>query len=362
MESRRLNLPLNPLRAFAVASRHKTFTAAARELGVSQVAISRQISILENYLNVSLFERGTRSAKLTEIGRSFGGELAGLFDDIQSATQRIIDQETQSTVNLRVYPTFAHYWLMPRLVKFTEKYPDIRIRFDTRVEPLDFRGTHLDVAVQLGSGSWRDSKSRKLFDEQIDVVCSADYLERAGTISQSQDVVRCELLHARYRRRAWEYWAEAVGVDISGHRRTEFDTSLLAFSAAERGFGLAIGQLGLLEDTLRAGQLVRPLKHPIATGSAFYVVWPTATSVNVKTRRFIDWLLEQVDEAPEFFRGGEGAAASRKAAKSQEQRATHGDQTFNQAASAGSPASFAPSDRKRGEMACLAGWKEKSQS
>lgn len=309
METRRLNLPLNPLRAFAVASRHKTFTAAARELGVSQVAVSRQIAILENYLSVSLFERGTRSAKLTEIGRAFGSEIAGLFDDIEAATQRIINQETQSTVNLRVYPTFAHYWLMPRLGDFAEKFPDIRIRFDTRVEPLHFRGTHLDVAVQLGSGTWSDARSRKLFDEEIDVVGSARYLERVGPIREPEDVLRCELLHARYRRRAWEHWADAVGVDITRHQRMEFDTSLLTFSAAERGFGLAIGQLGLLEDTIRSGQLVRPFSRAVPTGAAFHVVWPTTTSVNVKTKRFIDWLLAQVDQPPEFFKAGEAAPA-----------------------------------------------------
>ena len=109
METRRLNLPLNPLRAFAVASRHKTFTAAAQELGVSQVAISRQIAILENYLNVSLFERSTRSAKLTEIGRAFGSEIAGLFDDIESATQRIIKQNLTWALayNLAILPPAA---------------------------------------------------------------------------------------------------------------------------------------------------------------------------------------------------------------------------------------------------------------
>lgn len=310
MQMRRLNLPLNPLRAFAIASRHKTFTAAARELGVSQVAISRQIAILENYLNVSLFERGTRSAKLTEVGRAFGLEISGLFDDLESCTRRIINQETQSTVNLRVYPTFAHHWLMPRLADFTERYPDIRVRFDTRVEPLDFRGTHLDVAVQLGSGSWRDARSRKMFDEEVDVVCSQRYLDKVGPIRAPEDLAECDLLHARYRRRAWAFWAETLKVDISRHRQMEFDTSLLTFSAAEQGFGMAIGQLGLLQDSIREGRLVCPINRPIPTGAAFHVVWPTATSVNVKTRRFIDWLLEQVGEAPEFFKAGEGVQAT----------------------------------------------------
>ncbi|WP_142781798.1 LysR substrate-binding domain-containing protein [Agrobacterium sp. T29] len=301
MQLRRLNLPLNPLRAFAVACRHKTFTAAARELGVSQVAVSRQISILENYLNVSLFERGKRSAKLTEVGRAFGHEISGLFDEIELATQRIINQETESTVNLRIYPTFANYWLMSRLVDFTARFPDIRVRFDTRVEPLDFRGTHLDVAVQLGSGTWRDAKCRRLFDEEIDVVCSQRYLETVGPVSQPEDVAHCNLIHSRYRRRAWDQWAEAHDVDIAHHQRMEFDSSLLTFSAAEKGFGMALGQIGVIDEAVAEGRLVRPLRQAIPTGSAFYVVWPTSVSVNVKTKRFIDWLLEQVGEAPEFF-------------------------------------------------------------
>ncbi|EMS97432.1 LysR family transcriptional regulator [Agrobacterium tumefaciens str. Cherry 2E-2-2] len=302
MTPSRLNLPLNPLRAFAIASRHKTFTAAAAELGVSQVAISRQIAILENYLDLTLFERGTRSAKLTDAGRTFGAEIAGLFDEIEAATDRIVSREIQNTVSLRVYPTFAHYWLMPRLATFTDKFPNTHIRFDTKVEPMDFRGTHLDVAIQLGSGSWREAKCRKLFDEEIDVVCGQRYFERHPAITNPADVVGHELLNARYRRRSWAFWAESMNVDISQNRSVEFDTSLLTFSAAEHGFGLAIGQLGMLDKCFEEGKLLRPINRPLPTGQAFYVVWPTTASVNVTTKRFIDWLLEQVDQSPEFFR------------------------------------------------------------
>lgn len=302
MLRRRTNLPLNPLRAFAVASRHKTFTAAARELGVSQIAISRQVAILEDFLGVSLFERGARSAKLTEIGRAFGLEISGLFDDLERATQRMISQETEGTINLRVHPTFAHHWLLPRLPLFAQAHPDIRVRFDTRVEPLDFRGTHLDVALQLGVGDWRDARCRKLWDEAVDVVCSQAYLDAIGGIARPEDVAKGELLHSRYRRRAWEFWARDVGVDIDFNGGTDFETSLLSFSAAEQGLGLAIGQLGLLDSVIAEGRLVRPLAMRIATGASFYVVWPTAVSVSAKTKRFIDWLLDMVGQPREFFR------------------------------------------------------------
>lgn len=302
MEEKRLNLPLNPLRAFAVASRHKTFTAAAKEMGVSQVAISRQIAILENYLNVRLFERRNRSAKLTDVGRSFGFELAAIFDELERTTQRLLNHESEKTIHLRVYPSVAHYWLMPRLADFTRRFPDLRVRIDTVVAPLDFRGTHLDVAIQLGNGGWRDAKSRKLFDEEVDVVCSPDYLARLPQLTTPADVNQAELLHSRYRRRAWEDWGEAVGLELNHREGMEFDSSLLTYSAAQQGFGLAIGQVQLLEREFEGGRLLRPLNRPIPTGASFHVIWPTTVSVNTKTRHFIDWLLEQVGETPEFFR------------------------------------------------------------
>ncbi|MFC6762413.1 LysR substrate-binding domain-containing protein [Sulfitobacter porphyrae] len=84
----------------------------------------------------------------------------------------------------------------------------------------------------------------------------------------------------------------------------EFDSSLLTYSAAAQGFGLAIGQVDLLAGELAAGRLVAPLNQPVLTGQAFHVVWPTTLSVSTKTRRFIDWLLKEAGEMPEFFKRG----------------------------------------------------------
>lgn len=314
MAGKHLNVPLNALRAFSVAARHRNFTAAAQELGVTQVAVSRQIATLESYLDVSLFKRGPRSVRLTDAGRAFALEISGPFEDIDRATQRLLDRETENTVNLRIHPTFAQLWLLPRLGRFRAEWPEIRIRFDTRVEPLDFGGTHLDLAVQLGRGDWRDTRRRKLFDEEVDVVCSPGYAATLPRLDRPEDVAAAELLHARYRRRAWEFWASAVGIELDCNRGTEFDSSLLALAAAQHGFGLAVGQLGLVDGMVGSGQLVRPLDMRVPTGAAFWVVWPTASSVGVKSRRFVDWLLSEVGEAPEFYPGrepGKAAAARR---------------------------------------------------
>ncbi|HEV2570226.1 MAG TPA: LysR substrate-binding domain-containing protein [Beijerinckiaceae bacterium] len=296
------NLPLNPLRAFAIAAQYNTFTAAANHMGISQVAISRQISILENYLGVKLFERRARSVKLTDVGRSFSREIVGLFHDLELATQRVLHNESETIVHMRIYPTLVHYWLLPRLKGFYDSHPGYSVRLDTSVQPLDFRGTHLDLAFQLGQGTWSETRCRKLFDETIDVVCSPEYAERFDGFRKPSDLSRAMLLHAKYRRREWDLWADAAGVSLPDSAGMSFESSLLAYGAARDGLGLAIGQIDILQDELASGRLVRPFKRPVQTGSSFYLVWPTLKSVSIPTRRFIDWLLTLSGEPNEFMK------------------------------------------------------------
>ncbi len=311
LDHRYRSLPLNPLRAFAIASRHKTFTSAAKHMGISQVAISRQISILENFLELQLFIRGARSVKLTEAGRNLGQEISGLFDELEQATQSVLSNERENMINLRIYPTLAQHWLLPRLNDFQALYPAYRIRFDTAVEPLDFRGTHLDVAIQLGQGTWRDARSRKLFDEVVDVVCSPSYARDRNGFATKADSEGAELLHAKYRRNEWEIWVAETGMSLNQLDGQEFDSSLLAYSAAQHGFGLALGQIDLLSLDLEAERLVRPFDKPVATGSSFHVIWPTMKSVSPKARHFIDWLLDTSGEPREFFKRRRKAGRSK---------------------------------------------------
>ena len=302
MQKGRRDLPLNQLRVFSVASRHTTLTAAAQYLGVSQVAVSRQIKALEDFLGVRLFERGPRSVRLTEAGKLFALEVAEAFDKLEDATHRLLSEDRSNSVNVRIYPTLAHHWLLPRLGDFVARHPDCGIHLDTAVKPLDFRNTELDVAVQLGHGNWSNARSRRLFEEVVDAVCSPGYAERLATAVASRSLADADILHAKYRRRVWEIWAEKAGVDIGRSRGLEFDSSLLAYNAAEHGYGLAIGQVDLLGGALSDGKLVRPFESPVSTGAAFHVIWPTIKPTPVHVRRFIDWLLEISCQEAEFDR------------------------------------------------------------
>ena len=306
MANKASSIPLNPLRTFAVASRHASFSAAARELGVTQVAVSRQIAVVEDYFDTLLFERSGSENKLTDAGRALSRQIAPLFDELDTATSEFLEQERKQAVNLRCYPTFAYGWLMPRLPEFSALHPGFDMRFDTTVEPLDFRGTYLDVAVQLGRGDWTGVKARELFPEEIDAVCSPAYAERIEASVAKCNLEDAVLLHSRYRRKEWQDWSRTVGIDVAGLPSYEFQSSLLTYRAAKEGLGVAMAQLDLIEDELKAGTLVRPFEQTVQTGSSFWVVWPTTLSVNMTTKKFIDWLLVRAGQQPQFF---DGAAA-----------------------------------------------------
>jgi LysR family glycine cleavage system transcriptional activator len=296
------DLPLNALRAFSVAVRFDTFTAAANHMGVSQVAISRQISLLERHIGVKLFERGPRSVTLTASGRAFGHEIADLFHELEDVTDRLLSREREHTVTLRVYPTFAHHWLLPRMASFRAKHPEDRIRMETKIERLDFRGTHLDLAVHLGHGSWQGARSRKLFDDTADLVCSPEYAARHDGFRSSSSLSKALLLKSRYRSAVWADWAAHSGLALDRAREVTYDSSVLAYSAALQGHGLAMGQMTLLAEDLAAGRLVRPFSQTIHTGMAYFVVWPSDRSVLTKTRHLVDWMLTETGNDTQFFR------------------------------------------------------------
>ncbi|OYU20295.1 MAG: LysR family transcriptional regulator [Rhodobacteraceae bacterium PARR1] len=301
MDQRYLNLPLNQLRAFATASRHRTFTAAANHMGVTQVAMSRQIMMLEAYLGVKLFMRQARSVEMTEAGRDLARAIVGPLEEIEKATLRVLAAEGQETVTLRAYPSFAQFWLMPRLHHFVSAHSGYRLRLETSLEPLDFLGMHVDVAIQLGHADWREARSRKLFDEVLDVVCAPEAAKRLDASAFTLPP-RTRILHESSMWREWAAWSDATGLSIEGCDRMEFDTAQLSYSAAENSMGLAIGQVVLLQDLIEQGRLVRPFNRPVRTGWAYYIVWPTAVSASPQTRNFIDWVLTTTGEEPEFTR------------------------------------------------------------
>jgi LysR family transcriptional regulator, glycine cleavage system transcriptional activator len=297
--------PLNPLRVFETVARTENLTAAAHELHVTQSAVSRQIAVLESYLGAELLKRERHGVSLTPIGRSFAGEIAPAFAAIAGATESLLRETRQGALRLRTYTTFAAKWLIPRLADFHACHPDVDVRITTGVPDVDFHREPVDMAIQFGDGQWPNVRADRLFGDVFEPVCSPAFLaEHAPDRRHPESLLRQTLLEAHYRRKDWDEWLAANGLQEMGaaSARMSFNSSVLAVQAAVSGLGVAIGQPRLLDAEFAAGQLVRPFAKtkwkPFRRDRAYWLLRPQHQRETRKTRAFRDWLLETVKKLP----------------------------------------------------------------
>ena len=170
--------PLNPLRVFEVVARTQNLTAAAQELHVTQSAVSRQISALETYLGIELCRRERHGVSITRAGLSYARQILPAFETIADATDRLTRASRQGALRVLTYTTFAAKWLIPRLEQFNQRHPHIDVRIHNGVPSVDFDRDSVDVAIQFGDGQWPRNQCDLLFHDQLEPVCSPQYLAR----------------------------------------------------------------------------------------------------------------------------------------------------------------------------------------
>ena len=154
--------PLNPICAFETAARHLSFTIAGEELGITQIAVSRQVRVLEEYLEVPLFERSHRSIKLTAEGARLFPAASRALDEINAAVASTSMRGRRDVLLVQTYSTFAQRWLIPRLWRFHQRLPTIEICLSASVAPVDFERGQISCrnpATQRTDGAVRRRSS-----------------------------------------------------------------------------------------------------------------------------------------------------------------------------------------------------------
>ncbi len=289
--------PLNPLRVFDAVARTENLTAAARELHVTQSAVSRQISVLESYLGQALFRRERHGVMLTEAGRQYAQQVLPAFAAIAKATDALVRQASHGALRVRTYTTFAAKWLIPRLPDFQRQHPGMEVRISTAVPDVDFDRDAVDIAIQFGEGDYPQAVAELMFHDEIEPVCSPQFLARHASPGRQLPVALLgqRLLVSHYRRTDWDDWLAATGHvdDASGAERMSFSSSVLTWQAAVDGLGLAIGQNALLQSEYDSGQLVRPFQQPCQRPRAYYLVRPKHQRESRKVMAFRDWIMAQ---------------------------------------------------------------------
>ncbi|MEQ1613047.1 MAG: transcriptional regulator GcvA [Hyphomicrobiaceae bacterium] len=284
--------PLNALRAFEAAARHGSFTGAARELSVTQGAISRHVIQLEAWLGVALCTRTRRGIELTLEGTAFATVLETAFDQIDNHTRRLFARTSaRSLLRIKLPPTLAIRWLVPRLARFHALNRHIDVQITTSHQPVDFDQEDIDVCIHSGSKPLAGARCDRLFGEIIMPVCSPELFKRFPPIVSPVDLAGHVLLSSMHRPNDWPLWLAAAGLNtLDGNAGLQFENSALAYQASIDELGIVMAQRAFVADDLRVGRLVAPLEIRVRTGSAYYVAFPKSPQPSSNAAAFERWI------------------------------------------------------------------------
>lgn len=280
--------------AFETAARHQSFTRAAEELSLTQSAVCRQISTLEDYLGVQLFNRIKKRVTLSEAGQLYSKQVRESLKRVEHDTLSLMAHRGAGGVlELAVIPTFATSWLIPRLGGFHALHPAITLDLTARAEPFMFTDTPFDAAIHFGDPVWPGALTEYLFGEEIVPVCSPALL-KGKTQIEPAELESLPLLHQSARPDAWRAWFEVAGmsnVNAMGGARYELFSMLV--EAAKVGLGVALVPRFFVLNEIASGDLLVPCPCVLRNQRSYYLVYPENKVGSASLQVFCQWLREQ---------------------------------------------------------------------
>lgn len=291
--------PLNALRAFEAAARHQSFVKAAEELHVTPAAVSHQVKLLEEVLEVVLFHRLPRGLVLSEAGKAMLPELGRGFAHVARAVAAAREGGLAGQLRVTVLPSFAQLWLLPRLGRFLAARPEIDVVLVGSHRVVDLVREGLDLGIRYGPGRWPGVEARHLFSEETFPVCAPALLDGPPPLRRPADLRQHRLLHdwdlpLGETWLGWPAWLARLGLpEAPAERGLQLPDSVMLTEAAVRGLGVAIGRTSLSGEHLAAGRLVRPFPVTMKADFAYYAVWPEGLAPSPRVRAFVEWLAEE---------------------------------------------------------------------
>lgn len=286
--------PLNALRVFETVAQTLSMQQAASALHVTPAAVSKQIQLLENYLETPLFIRSHRKLALTPAGEKYHAHITTALNSIRHATREAAQQSRSSALKIRSYTTFSMYWLIPRLTSFHGEFPDINIELTTSLHWMDFETESVDAAIRLGDGHWPGLMAWPLIPNVLTAVCSPAV---AKTLHTLDDLRKTTLLHTLARPDDWSHWLSSQGFDdIESLNHRNYESSVLVYQAAIRGQGVGIAQKALVLPVIESGDLVYAFPHELDRQAyTYYFVMPGNRPVRPDLKIFQDWLMHRAE-------------------------------------------------------------------
>lgn len=285
--------PLNWLRAFEAASRHLSFTLAAKELNVTQSAVSQHVRSLEGWLGHELFVRQTRALSLTEIGANYLPIVREAFAVLSTGTRAFVAGDRGSVLRLNCNMAFATWWLAPRISRLKARAPWLTLNLLTSTWGGLRDPGNTDIDIRFGRAEDMSPEAQLFLTETLTPICAPDFAD--GDPDWRRDpLLDCAGLIA-----GWQVWAESLGETLPPTQRIDVaSTYVISLTAAINGQGLALAQDFMIEGLRQTSPVLVPWAHSIPLVEAYFLVPPPPHAETPATKVFRDWFAEETSERP----------------------------------------------------------------
>ena len=280
---------LGPLRIFDTVCRTGGVAKAATQLNITPSAVSHQIRHLETLVGHPLLQKSGRAVVPTPVGRLLANRLADLFDRMEAAVADVRASGRHKRLRVKVIPSFAIRWLVPRLAGFYAQHSDIEIEIASVVRAEELNLDNADIVVRHGNGAWPDLHADLLFADALVPVCRPSM---TSSIRCTEDLLSQQLLHSMIRPEGWPLWFESLGMKRARSRKNlTLANTALCLQAAADGLGVAMTQRAYIEDDLQSGRLSLAVDHEARTDSGYYLVCDPLRVNFPSIRAFREWLI-----------------------------------------------------------------------
>lgn len=280
----------------------RSFGGAAQVLDMSQSGVSRAVARLETRLGIRIFERTTRSVRLTEEGRHFYEQVMPLIGALAEVTSSAAGdaQMVQGRLRINVDPLFARFILGPRLGPFLDSYPDLELDMRSKEDLGDLVADGFDLALRFGHPLPSSLVARKLFDTRVLAMASPAYLERFGHPTDPRELEntphRCILFREPVTGKpfAWEFHQQRKELTVKPQGQLTVNDPGTVYSACLAGLGIAqLFELGI-EQYTSSNQLVQLFPEWSDQRFPLYAYYPSRHHVPAKTRALLSFVMDLI--------------------------------------------------------------------
>jgi DNA-binding transcriptional LysR family regulator len=292
-------MDIQDMRIFARVAAVQNLSAVGTELGLTPGTISKRIQSLEDELSARLFDRTTRSIRITEEGAAFLGHVERILSEIEAARASVDDKVSNPKGKLKIAAPacLGRRYVAPALCEFVRAFPEIDVQVDLHDRQVNLQEDGYDLAIRTGVLSDSSLIAKRLAPDRHVIAASAAYLARAGRPHVPEDLARHQCL-VLGEARQWTFGRDGIesAVRVNGALRS--NNGELLCRAAVDGLGLIrASELEVLCE-LRSGKLVQVLAdYDVATNAALWALYPSAKHLLPRMRALLDFLADWFRDA-----------------------------------------------------------------